>query len=244
MGKIIRGLFRENPFPSEKTAAIIPCGGKGTRMKIDFNKIFLAIEDKPVISYTLDVFENCPLISEVIIPAAENDIQLLNDVISDFGYKKVKAIVRGGKTRQESIENALKSVSSDIDFVAVHDGARPLLSETVLSKTVETAIRFGAAATGIMAKDTLKTVKNGKLIATVDRSSTALIQTPQVFRKDILVEAYKNARENGIEVTDDTSLFENTDIEIAFVEGSPENIKLTTPDDYFIINSIIRSDLD
>ncbi len=95
-----------------------------------------------------------------------------------------------------------------------------------------------------MAKDTLKTVKNGKLIATVDRSSTALIQTPQVFRKDILVEAYKNARESGIEVTDDTSLFENTDIEIAFVEGSPENIKLTTPDDYFIINSIIRSDLD
>lgn len=239
MGKVIRGIFKDIPQKKTSVAAIIAAAGKGERMGLSFNKIFLSIEDKPVISYTLDVFENCSLVDEIIIAAAENDIPMLNDIISDFEYKKVKTIVRGGSTRQESIQNALSALSDNIETVAIHDGARPLLSANVLSDTIVAAFSSGAAATGVMAKDTLKTIKNGEIVGTVDRAETATIQTPQVFSRTLLEEGYKYALEKGLNVTDDCALIESMGKKVTFVNGSSLNIKLTTPEDYLLISSYL-----
>lgn len=240
MGKVIRGIFKDIPKKEQKVAAIIAAAGKGERMGLSFNKIFLAIEDKPVISYTLDVFENCPLIDEIIIASAENDIPMINDIIKDFEYTKIKSIVRGGATRQESIKNALNAVSDNIEVVAIHDAARPCLMPSVLSDTISAAFKSGAAATGVMSKDTLKTIdENGNIVGTVDRSTTALIQTPQVFDINLLREGYKLAEEKGLNVTDDCALIESMGKKITFVNGSGLNIKLTTPEDYLIISSYL-----
>ena len=240
MGKIINGIFN-NGQSGAKVSAIIAAAGKGERMGLDFNKIFLSVEDKPIISYTLDVFEDSPLVEEIIISAKEEDIPLLNDIINDFEYKKVKTIVRGGKTRQESILNALGAVSEHIKTIAVHDGARPLLTPSVLHNTILKGIETGAAATGIMAKDTLKTIDtSGTISGTVDRSKTALIQTPQVFDKDLLISAHEFALNNNINATDDCALIEQMGKKVSFVAGSSLNIKLTTPEDYLFISSYLQ----
>ncbi len=240
MGKIINGIFN-NGQSGAKVSAVIAAAGKGERMGLDFNKIFLSVEDKPIISYTLDVFEDCPLVEEIIISAKEEDIPLLNDIINDFEYKKVKTIVRGGKTRQESILNALDAVAEHIKTIAVHDGARPLLPPSVLHNTILKGIETGAAATGIMAKDTLKTIDtSGNISDTVDRSKTALIQTPQVFDKELLIKAHKYAKDNNINATDDCALLEQTGKKVSFVAGSSLNIKLTTPEDYLFISSYLQ----
>ena len=240
MGKIIRGVFDKHLKNKFKTTVIIAAGGTGSRMGLDFNKLFLMIDDKPVLAHTIDVFEKHSKVDEIIIVANENDLQTVKEIIEDFAYSKVKTIVVGGKTRQESVYNGLLCVSEDTDVVAIHDGARPLITPVVIEQCLDAAFEGGASATGVFAKDTLKKTDNeNNICETLNRENVVQIQTPQCFKKDLIIKAYEKAIAEKIETTDDCAVAENFGAKIKVIQGSSFNIKLTTPDDYYALSALI-----
>jgi len=239
VGKILHGNFNSKIKLRKKTVAIIAAGGKGTRMGLDFNKIFLNIKEKPILAYTLDVFEYSSCIDAVILVCSNQDTALCKEIINRFGYEKVKAVVTGGSTRQESVRNGLNAILSPCDIVVVHDAARPLVTEEMLEKTIDEAYRTGAASVGVTPVDTVKNVCGATILETVDRNSLILIQTPQAFKYDILVNAHENARKNHQLATDDCALCELIGQRVTVVPGSKANIKLTTPEDYALISAYL-----
>lgn len=241
MGKIIHGNFNSNIKLRKKSVAIIAAGGKGSRMELDYNKIFLSVNDKPILAYTLDIFEYASCIDAVILVCSEHDMPLCQEIVQDFGYDKVKTFVKGGTTRQESVRNGLNAINFPCDIVVVHDAARPLLTEQMLDSTIEEANRIGASSVGVSPVDTVKNVHNSTILGTVDRNSLILIQTPQAFRYDVLKRAHENAYKNHQLVTDDCALCELINQTVTVVPGSKSNIKLTTPDDFAIISAYINS---
>lgn len=240
MGKILHGNFNNKIKLRKKTVAIIAAGGKGTRMGLEFNKIFLNIDNKPVLSYTLDVFENSACIDSVILVCNINDTPKCKEIIQQYSYKKIKAVVEGGSTRQESVRKGLSAILSPCDIVIVHDAARPLVTEEMLEKTIDEAYKTGAASVGVTPVDTVKNVCGTTILETVDRNSLILIQTPQAFKYDILINAHENAKRNHQLVTDDCALCELIGQKVTVVTGSKSNIKLTTPEDYALISAYIK----
>lgn len=240
MGKILHGNFNNKIKLRKKTVAIIAAGGKGTRMGLDFNKIFLTIENKPVLAHTLDVFENSDCIDSIILVCSNNDMPICKEIVQQFGFAKIKSVVEGGSTRQESVRKGLNAISSPCDVVVVHDAARPLVTEEMLEKTIDEAYKTGAASVGVTPVDTVKNVCGNTILETVDRNSLILIQTPQAFKHDILVTAHENARKNHQLVTDDCALCELINQKVTVVQGSKSNIKLTTPEDYALISAYIK----
>ncbi len=240
MGKIIRGVFDKHIKNNFNTTAIIAAGGTGSRMGLDFNKLFLMIDEKPVLAHTLDVFEKCQKVDEIVIIANENDIQTVKEIVEDFGYTKVKTIATGGKTRQESVYKGLLCVSEDTQVVAIHDAARPLVNPLVINQCIEAASEFGASAAGVPAKDTLKRVDGQNMITeTVDRENIVQIQTPQCFKKDIIIKAHEKAIEEGFSTTDDCAVVEKYGTKVKVIAGNSLNLKLTTPDDYYALSAFI-----
>ncbi|MBR3942666.1 MAG: 2-C-methyl-D-erythritol 4-phosphate cytidylyltransferase [Clostridia bacterium] len=234
MGKILHGNFTP-----DHTTAIIAAGGSGSRMGLDFNKIFLDVDDKPILAYTLDVFEFSDCIDNIILVCKEADRSLCEAIIKRFAYTKVKTIVQGGSTRQESVRNGLSAVPSCSDIVLIHDAARPLVTEEMLKLSIEAARKNGAAAVGVSPVDTVKRIQNDTICETIDRNSLILIQTPQTFQKDLLIEAHETARKNHQLVTDDCALLELMGKTVKVVRGSKFNIKLTTPEDYEMISAYL-----
>lgn len=241
MGEIIRGLFQKNIVKNEyKTSAIIAAGGTGSRMGLTFNKLFLSIDERPVLSYTLDAFEDAPCVDEIILVCNEKDFSLCTEIVTDFGYTKVISIVVGGASRQDSVYKGLQALSPDTDVVVIHDGARPLVTQDMIRLTVDAAYHNGAAAVGVPPADTVKYVKNNFIADTLDRTSLSLIQTPQAFLKDIILDAHNSAQKGHILTTDDCALVELMNHPVAVVPGSITNIKLTTPDDYELLCAILQ----
>ncbi len=234
MGKILHGNFTPN-----QTTAIIAAGGSGSRMGLDFNKIFLDVNGKPILAHTLDVFEFADCISNVILVCRDADKNLCEAIIQEFGYTKVKAVIQGGSTRQESVRNGLSAVPSQSDIVLIHDAARPLVTEEMLILSIEAAKKHGAAAVGTSPVDTVKRTQGDTVCETIDRNSLILIQTPQTFQKDLIIEAHEIARKNHQLVTDDCALLELTGKTVKVVPGSKFNIKLTTPEDYEMISAYL-----
>lgn len=244
MGKIIHANFNSNIKLRKKTTAIIAAGGTGSRMKLEFNKIFLSVEDKPILSYTLDVFENSPVIDGIVLVCNSLDFELCKEIVDEFKYKKVIDIVIGGATRQESVRNGLKAVPSSSEIVVVHDAARPLVTNEMIENTIDEAYKVGAASVGIQPVDTVKRVRGTTISETVDRNSLVLIQTPQAFKREILVNAHETAKKNHQLVTDDCALCELIGQPVAVVPGSRLNIKLTTPEDFNMILSFLEKEDD
>jgi len=241
VGKIIQGNFGANSSDNCKCTVIIAAAGCGSRMALGFNKIFLSIDDKPVISYSIELFESIPEIKNIIIVASKDDIPLINEIVSDFSYKKVKNVICGGATRQESVLNGLVAMPADTDIVLIHDAARPLITESVVLQLIKAAESFGAAACGVYAVDTLKTVDEQlNIVETISRGRTVHIQTPQVFKKDLIIKAHKEALASGFKGTDDCSLVEHLGEKVKVVIGERSNIKLTTPEDFVIISSFLE----
>ena len=177
---------------SMKTVVIIPAAGSGTRMKSDGSKLFLMLGDMPVLAHTLLTFDRAAKVDEVIVAAREEDILLIWDMISEFGIQKVSKIINGGLSRTESVGKALDEVSDDTSLVAIHDGARPLIEPELIDAAISDATRCGAVTLGVRAKDTIKRVGvNGAIIETLERDSLYHIQTPQVFRANIIRDAYE-----------------------------------------------------
>lgn len=217
-----------------KISAVIVAAGKGTRMGADKNKVFLTLMGRTILEHTVDVFEKAPIIDEIIV--VTNDTGECSVLLS--GYKKVAGIVCGGGTRQESVKNGLMAASGDI--AVIHDGARALIKEEEIILAIDAAKKYGAAAVGVKSKDTLKKAdQNGFIIKTVDREYIYNIQTPQVFNMRDIRRMHEQAEGNLF--TDDCALAESFGTRIKIVEGSYDNIKITTPDDLEIAEKILRN---
>ncbi len=218
-------------------AAVIVGGGKGTRMGAGKNKIFLKLMGKEIIARTAEIFENSPNISQIIIVTGSEDIEECRKIIKKYGLKKVTDITEGADTRGGSVYNGLKLVREET--AVIHDAARALISEDIISKTIEAAVRYGAAAPAVMCKDTLKKAdENGFIAETIDRGSVFQIQTPQVFALADILNAYEKT--GDFNATDDCGIAEKVGIPIKLTEGSYENIKLTTPEDMITAENILK----
>lgn len=223
-----------------KTSAIIVCAGNSTRMG-GKNKILMPLGDRLVIGVTMLAFEKCGDVSEIIIVAREDDIPTIKAEAESAGITKLAHCVTGGKTRQESVINGVKCVSKDTELIAIHDGARPLVSPENISRTIKDASVFGGATLGVPVKDTIKVVDDGLITDTPPRKSLYITQTPQVFKKNIYFEGVDFALEHGLDFTDDCQLVEAIGGKVCMTTGDYTNIKITTPEDIKIAEILLKN---
>ena len=216
-----------------KIDVLIPAAGAGHRMETSVKKPYLILDDKPILSHTIDVFENNSAIDEIYVIVGKSDFDICNETaIYPYQYKKVRELIAGGETRQSSVFNGLCALSDDVEYVIVHDGVRPFLDDKIIYECLVASEKCGAAVSAVPVKDTIKVANEEDFIDhTPDRNSLWRVQTPQVFRKSLLLEAYKNALQKGITASDDAALVEELGNPVKLVMGSYKNIKLTTPED-------------
>lgn len=222
-------------------SAIILAGGKGKRMGSAISKQFIDIKGKPIIYYTLKKFSENKKIDNIIVVLPEDEVKYFKENILKKYELRINKIVIGGKERQDSVYNALKSLkNSSTDIVLIHDGARPFISERIINEGIKFAEIYGAAAPGVMPKDTIK-VKNEKnfSIDTPNRANLVSIQTPQVFKFDEILECHEKIRYNGEKVTDDTMVVEKYGYSVYLYDGEYTNIKVTTPEDLILAERFI-----
>lgn len=214
----------------KKVSVIIAAAGTGTRMG-GISKPLLEICGKPVIIYSMEVFEALTEVSEIIVSAREDITEEIKRLSDKYNITKLTQIVRGGETRQQSVVNGLKAVSKETELVAVHDAARPLIKAEFVKQCIRDAEIFGAAALGVPVKDTLKVVSGGLVTDTPDRSSLYIIQTPQIFKKELYVKGVNFALEHSLDFTDDCQLAEAVGRKVYISKSDYANIKITTPED-------------
>lgn len=238
-------IFKQNneilPGASSKpfVTAIVVAAGNSTRMG-GVNKQFLLIDGVPVLIRTLRAFSQCNYINEIIVAAREEDIPKMFSMIKEYEVLKVTDIVKGGVTREESVFSAIRRSSPFSEYLCIHDGARPLVTDQIISDTVETAFKTKAAATGVRVKDTIKIVNSDNVIvSTPERNNLWAVHTPQVFERQMYLSAVDNVI-NSEHFTDDCRLIEEYGEPVTMVEGSYENIKITTPDDICVAQAIIN----
>jgi len=222
--------------------AIVLAAGKGSRMKAGVNKQFLEIDKKPLLYYSLDVFErNSNIDFIVIVCSVEEKASIKNCIIDKYGFKKVKKLVVGGKERKDSVFNGLNAVEG-VDVVLIHDGARPFIDNRIIDEGIENTLKFNCCACGVMPTDTIKVMDvDGFSKYTPKRSDLIAVQTPQCFKYDLIRECHKKVNRDGIEVTDDTSVVECFGHKVYLYEGSYNNIKITTPKDMIMAKEIYEN---
>ncbi|MDF2520195.1 MAG: 2-C-methyl-D-erythritol 4-phosphate cytidylyltransferase [Clostridia bacterium] len=205
-------------------------------MKAAMNKQFLTLKGKPIIVHTLEAFDSCEGIDEIIIVTAPDEQDYFSQtILESFSSKKTIKLVAGGSERQQSAYNGLKAVSPENDIVLIHDGARPFASSQTIMDCIEQAKLYGAVSAGMPSKDTVKLVDEaGMVSSTPDRDKVWLTQTPQAFKRDIIIKAHENALENGFLGTDDAMLAELAGYKVKMVAASYGNMKITTPEDIAI----------
>lgn len=220
-------------------SAIIAAGGSGTRFQSEKPKQFLEISGKPLIFHTLDRFEKCSSIDEIVLVLPSNETEEFKTLAESRHLKKLKRIIAGGKTRAESVFKGLQAVNENCRIVAVHDGARPLVSSEEISQTIQKAKETGAACLTGKVTDTIKQIAGDKITGTIDRETLRRALTPQCFQIEILQKAFAGA-DLSEAVTDECFLVERLGCEIAFVDGSAQNIKITTREDLVIAEILLK----
>lgn len=225
-----------------KVSAIILAAGKGNRMGKDINKQFLYINNKPILSHTLKIFSENRLINEIILVAAEGEVEYCErEIIKKYDIKKVSFVVKGGIDRQDSVLNGLEAIK-DCDIVLIHDGARPFVTNSIIEDGIKYTKLYGAASCGVTPKDTIK-IKNqlNFSVHTPHRHELFCVQTPQCFEYNTILYCHKKLKEDKIKVTDDTMVAEHYGHKVYLYEGSYNNIKITTPEDLVIGDQILKS---
>ena len=232
-------------------AAIITAAGKGTRIKSNISKQFIQIFNKPILAHTIRSFQKSKRVNEIYVTVSEEHFDLCEkEIIAKNDFTKVKELVPGGETRQDSVFNALKRVSKKCRIVSVHDGVRPLISPEEIDYLVNSLVRYNKKDDRvrgiIIASPAYETVKkigdDGTIDCTVQRSTVCMAQTPQTFFYDDLLEAHERANSEGFIGTDDASLVERMGWKVKVVIGKHENIKVTTPMDLFLAELIMGRD--
>lgn len=222
--------------------AIVLAAGKGLRMNAGMNKQYMKLLDKPVLAHTLEVFQKSGYIDRIILVISQEDMETCDrEILSRYDFGKIAKVVYGGSERQGSVYNALAGLEEDEQgIVLIHDGARPLLDEEIIVKCVEGAKECGAVTAGVRVKETIKVVDSeGFIIQTPDRAKVWITQTPQAFKLSIIKNAHLSALNAGFVGTDDAMLVERMGGRVKMIEGSYENIKLTTPEDMATAEAII-----
>lgn len=223
--------------------AIVLAAGKGTRMNSKIQKQFLEVEGKPVIYYSLKCFQESPLIRDIILVTGEESLSYCREeIVKKFGFSKVKKVTAGGKERYDSVYAGL-CACDNTDYVLIHDGARPFVTEEILERTCLSVKETGACVVGMPAKDTIKISDRNKMVeSTPAREKVWLVQTPQAFRYSLVKESYESIRCKDMSgITDDAMIVEQeSGVKVALVHGSYENLKITTPEDLIIAEAFLR----
>jgi 2-C-methyl-D-erythritol 4-phosphate cytidylyltransferase len=222
--------------------AIILAAGKGTRMNAGRNKQFILLNGKPLLAHTLEAFQNCSEIDNIILVAAKDELESCKEHIIDvYGFDKVDKLVEGGIERQHSVYNGIKELKEQCDIVIIHDGARPIVPTGIIESCIEGARLYGAVSAGMPAKETIKMLDEEDFVeCTPERGKVWITQTPQAFKLDVIRKAHENAEIKGISGTDDAFLAECIGIKVKMLESSYENIKVTTPEDVIIAETIMN----
>lgn len=226
----------------QPTSAVILASGNSTRMG-GVSKQAMLLCGTPVIARTLTAFDECEYISEIILVARREDFPFYRELQEQYKFKKLTHLVAGGARRQISAKNGFSAVSKRSKFVAIHDGARCLITSEQIAEVCRAAYKIGAASAATRAIDSVK-ITNGKnlfISSSAQREHVWLAQTPQVFRSEMYELALKKAEDDGLTVTDDNSLLENLGVKIKLVECGRTNIKITTPDDVPLAEAIIST---
>ena len=232
-----RGRSHKNP--ENRVFALIPSAGRGQRMGA--KKTLLTLGGRPLIFHTLGAFEEAGLIGSVVLVVPPEDVEEIKDLLGASKlFKKVSNVMAGGKERQDSVKKGLDAISGEFSHVVVHDGARPLVTPEVIERTVRAAIEHGAAVSAVPVNDTIKEISNGFVSKTIPRETLRAAQTPQAFEIELLKRAYNEASKKGFTGTDCSSLVERLGHRVKIVEGSYENIKITTKEDLILAESILK----
>lgn len=218
----------------KKNVAIVLAAGQGKRMQSKVQKQFLLIKDKPVLYYTLNAFECSPVISEIILVTGKDEIEYCQqEIVEKYGFTKVCKIVAGGKERYHSVHEGIQAID-EADYVFIHDGARPFVTNEIIERAYATVKEDNACVVAMPVKDTIKIAdENGFAVQTPDRKRVWQMQTPQTFEYHLIKNAYEKLMiEEPEGITDDAMVIETmTDHRVKLVEGSYQNIKITTPED-------------
>ena len=219
---------------------VIVAAGTGSRMNMGINKQFIKLEGKEIIAYTIEKFYNNSNIEDIVVVVKEDESEFFKkEILDKYNFKNVK-IAYGGKERQDSVYNGLKLLDEKCDVVLIHDGARPFVSDKIIDKSIEEAKEHKAIVVGVPVKDTRKVIDIDKnIVDTPNRSVLWAVQTPQTFDYNILIDAYKDAFKNKFYGTDDAMLVERIGYKVKMLEGSYNNIKITTQEDLNIGSQIL-----
>ncbi len=223
-----------------RVTAIVPAAGRSQRMGSPTNKPFMLLQGIPIIVHTLKTLAAVEEIQHIIVVAREDEVPLMEIVVKKHQIGKVKKIIKGGNERQESVALGVQEVPENTDLILVHDGVRPLVKRELVKEAIKAGHEYGAAILAVPVKDTLKWVGADKVVhSTLPRAAIWAAQTPQVFRYDVLMEAYAKASEEKFATTDDAALVERIGHKVYLVGGSYENFKITTSEDLLLAEALL-----
>lgn len=225
-----------------KIYAVIVAAGKGERMASNVAKQFILLCGKPLILHSLEIFDSINAIDGIMLVVAAYDIPYVYEsLLAKHTFKKKVSVVIGGSSRQQSVLNGLNSIPHDTEIVVIHDGARPLITEQIVSNGIDEALNHGAVAVGVPVKDTIKMVDSQNFISSTPmRDELWIVQTPQIFRYETIFAAHKKALEDGFIGTDDSILAERSGIRVKMIQGSYRNIKITTSEDLILAQELMK----
>ncbi len=221
--------------------AVIVAAGSSRRMGGE-NKLLLPLAGAPVLAHTLSAFEKCAAIRDIVLVCREQDILPYTELAKSFGISKLRTVTRGGDSRTASVLAGITAAPEDAALVAVHDGARPLVSEAVITEAVYAAAEYGAAAPVVPVKDSIKRIEDGRIAADVPRDTLAAVQTPQVFSRAVLTRALQAAARENRTFTDDCAAVEAMGQAVRATHGSYENLKITTPEDILVAEALLQKE--
>ncbi|HZH93571.1 MAG TPA: 2-C-methyl-D-erythritol 4-phosphate cytidylyltransferase [Tissierellaceae bacterium] len=223
-------------------SVIIAAAGMSNRMGSKINKQFIVIDNKPILAHTIEKFEACKYVDEIIVVSKEQEVEYCRkEIVRKYGYRKVTNIIKGGKERQDSIYNGIMALNERTDIVLTHDGARPFVRMESIVNGIKGALDYGSCVIGVPLKDTIKVIEEDNQVHhTPNRALLWAAQTPQCFQIDLLKEGYEYAISEGILGTDDSSLVEKKGYPVKMIMGNYDNIKITTPEDLVVAQSIAK----
>ena len=225
-------------------SAVIVAAGSSKRMDNGVDKLSVKIEGRTLLAWTISRFEAVSTIDEIILVVKAESLEYVRDeLIASEDFKKINAVVPGGDQRQNSTENGLNAISDDTEIVLIHDGARPLVRAEEIDSVIQSTKKNGAALLAVSCKDTVKEVMDNKIIKTLPRNTLWLAQTPQGFRRNIIMDALKSARDGDYLGTDEASLVERIGVNVSIVEGRANNIKVTFPEDVEHVRSYLKREV-
>ncbi|WP_419742321.1 2-C-methyl-D-erythritol 4-phosphate cytidylyltransferase [Paraclostridium dentum] len=221
---------------------VIVAAGTGSRMKKDINKQFIKLKNKEIVAHTIEKFYNSENIDDIVVVIREDEEEYFNKNIKEkYGFTNIK-VAHGGNERQDSVFNGIKMLKKECDVVLIHDGARPFVTDDIIKRSINKANEHNAIVVGVKVKDTIKVVSdNGNIVDTPNRSYLWAVQTPQVFKYDIITKAYEDAYNNNYYGTDDAMLVERIGYNVKMIEGSYNNIKITTQEDLEFGDQILKN---